>query len=217
MHSKALKKIFKNPTAVVCIVILAVLILSCVFSDVLAPYGFDEQQLHNARQGPSAEHIFGTDEYGRDIFSRILYGGKTSIVIGFAAVVLSVVVGGTLGMLAGYYKKAEAIIMPATDGDFSVHVGHEPAAVAVDPGTARFCVEGQWKEVIVGQGFAEVMPDYVILMASSAERPEEIDKARAERSRQMAEERLRQKQSVQEYYRSKTALARAMARLKGAK
>ena len=81
--------------------------------------------------------------------------------------------------------------MPATDGDFSVHVGHEPAAVAVDPGTARFCVEGQWKEVIVGQGFAEVMPDYVILMASSAERPEEIDKARAERSRQMAEERLR--------------------------
>ncbi len=115
MHSKALKKIFKNPTAVVCIVILAVLILSCVFSDVLAPYGFDEQQLHNARQGPSAEHIFGTDEYGRDIFSRILYGGKTSIVIGFAAVVLSVVVGGTLGMLAGYYKKAEAIIMRLVD------------------------------------------------------------------------------------------------------
>ena len=106
--------------------------------------------------------------------------------------------------------------MPATDGDYSVHTGHEPVAVAVDPGTVRFCVEGQWREVIVGQGFAEVMPDYVILMASSAERPEEIDKARAERSRQLAEERLRQKQSVQEYYRSKAALARAMARLKGA-
>ncbi len=60
------------------------------------------------------------------------------------------------------------------------------------------------------------MPDYVILMASSAERPEEIDKARAERSRQLAEERLRQKQSVQEYYCSKAALARAMALLKGA-
>ena len=59
------------------------------------------------------------------------------------------------------------------------------------------------------------MPDYVILMASSAERPEEIDKARAERSRQLAEERLRQKQSVQEYYCSKAALARAMARVEG--
>ena len=53
MQSKALKKIIRNPTAVICIVILAVLIVSCVFSDVLAPYGFDEQQLHNARQGPS--------------------------------------------------------------------------------------------------------------------------------------------------------------------
>ena len=115
MQSKALKKIIRNPTAVICIVILAVLIVSCVFSDVLAPYGFDEQQLHNARQGPSAEHIFGTDEYGRDIFSRILYGGKTSIVIGFAAVLLSVAVGGTLGMLAGYYKKAEMIIMRLVD------------------------------------------------------------------------------------------------------
>ena len=114
-----------------------------------------------------------------------------------------------------FQGQAEAVIMPATDGDYSVHTGHEPVAVAVDPGTVRFCVEGQWREVIVGQGFAEVMPDYVILMASSAERPEEIDKARAERSRQLAEERLRQKQSVQEYYRSKAALARAMARLKG--
>ncbi len=45
--------------------------------------------------------------------------------------------------------------MPATDGDYSVHTGHEPVAVAVDPGTVRFCVEGQWREVIVGQGFAE--------------------------------------------------------------
>ena len=104
-----------------------------------------------------------------------------------------------------FQGQAEAVIMPATDGDYSVHTGHEPVAVAVDPGTVRFCVEGQWREVIVGQGFAEVMPDYVILMASSAER-----------SRQLAEERLRQKQSVQEYYRSKAALARAMARLKGA-
>ena len=115
-----------------------------------------------------------------------------------------------------FQGQAEAVIMPATDGDYSVHTGHEPVAVAVDPGTVRFCVEGQWREVIVGQGFAEVMPDYVILMASSAERPEEIDKARAERSRQLAEERLRQKQSVQEYYRSKAALARAMARVTGA-
>lgn len=68
--------------------------------------------------------------------------------------------------------------------------------------------------MIVGQGFAEVMPDYAILLVSTAERPGEIDKARAERAKAHAEECLRQKQSVQEYHRSKAALARAMARLK---
>ena len=58
------------------------------------------------------------------------------------------------------------------------------------------------------------MPDYVILLVSSAERPEEIDRARAERAKERAEERLRQKQSVREYHLSKAALARAMARLR---
>ena len=45
-----------------------------------------------------------------------------------------------------FQGQAEAVIMPATDGDYSVHTGHEPVAVAVDPGTVRFCVEGQWRE-----------------------------------------------------------------------
>ena len=115
MQNKALRKIIHNPTAVICIVVLLILIVSCAFCDWIAPYGFDEQQLENAKQPPSSEHIFGTDEYGRDIFSRILYGGKTSIVIGFAAVLLSVLIGGTLGMLAGYYKGAETVIMRLID------------------------------------------------------------------------------------------------------
>lgn len=115
MQSKALKKIIKNPTAMVCIALLLVIIFACTFCKVLAPYGFDDQELANRLQGPSAAHIFGTDEYGRDVFSRVLYGGQNSIVIGFAAVVLSIVIGGTLGMLAGYFKKAEAIIMRLID------------------------------------------------------------------------------------------------------
>lgn len=115
MQSKALKKIIKNPTAMVCIALLLVIILACTFCKVLAPYGFDDQELANRLQSPSAAHIFGTDEYGRDVFSRVLYGGQNSIVIGFAAVVLSIVIGGTLGMLAGYFKKAEAIIMRLID------------------------------------------------------------------------------------------------------
>ena len=66
----------------------------------------------------------------------------------------------------------------------------------------------------VGAGFVEIKPDYVILLVGFAEHPEEIDRKRAEAARERAEERLRQKQSIHEYYHSKAALARAVARLK---
>ena len=66
----------------------------------------------------------------------------------------------------------------------------------------------------VGAGFVEIKPDDVILLVGFAEHPEEIDRKRAEAARERAEERLRQKQSIHEYYHSKAALARAMARLK---
>ena len=110
--------------------------------------------------------------------------------------------------------KTDSLIMPALDGEYGVQAGHEPIVTALEPGTVRYHTEGQWHQVIVSQGFAEVMPDYAILVTSTAERPEEIDKARAQRAKERAEEQLRQKQSVQEYHHSKAALARAMARLK---
>ena len=74
--------------------------------------------------------------------------------------------------------QAEGLIMPALDGEYGVQPGHEPIVTALEPGTVRYCVKGQWDDVIVGQGFAEVMPDYAILLVSTAERPGEIDKAR---------------------------------------
>ncbi len=92
--------------------------------------------------------------------------------------------------------------------------GHEPVVTALRPGTVRFQTDGTPHEVVVSDGFAEIMPDYCILLVSSAERPDEIDRARAERAKERAEERLRQKQSIREYHLSKAALARAMARLK---
>ena len=84
--------------------------------------------------------------------------------------------------------QAEGLIMPALDGEYGVQPGHEPIVTALEPGTVRYCVKGQWDDVIVGQGFAEVMPDYAILLVSTAERPGEIDKARAERAKAHAEE-----------------------------
>lgn len=113
-----------------------------------------------------------------------------------------------------FVGSAEGLVIPAIDGLYGVQPGHEPVVTAIEPGTARFQVNGVWQEVVVSDGIAEIMPDYAILLVSSAERPDEIDQARALRAKERAEERLRQHQSVREYHLSKAALARAMARLR---
>lgn len=113
-----------------------------------------------------------------------------------------------------YIGPAEALVFPAVDGEMGVYASHEPAVTAVEAGQLRYRTEGQWQYAAVGTGFAEIKPDYVILLVGFAEHPEEIDRKRAEAAKIRAEERLRQKQSIHEYYHSKAALARAMARLK---
>lgn len=97
------KRLKKNKLAMVGLVIIALLILTAIFADVIAPYPYDKQELKAALQAPSKVHIFGTDEFGRDIFSRIVYGSRISLEVGFIAVGISVVVGGFLGAIAGYY------------------------------------------------------------------------------------------------------------------
>ena len=113
-----------------------------------------------------------------------------------------------------YIGPAEALILPAVDGEMGIYPGHEPVVTVIEPGELRYKAEGRWEPAAVGSGFAEIKPDYVILLVSSAEHPEEIDRKRAEAAKARAEECLRQKQSIHEYYHSKAALARAMARLK---
>ena len=105
-------------------------------------------------------------------------------------------------------------MLPALDGEYGVLPGHEPVVTAVEPGEARFKVDGTWHNVIVTQGFAEITSEYAVVLVSTAEKPEEIDAARAQRAKERAEERLRQHESQREYYSSKAALARATARLR---
>ena len=88
--------------------------------------------------------------------------------------------------------------------------------VALEMGIMQFTVIGETRNVLVGDGIAEVTPAYVMLLVDSAERPEDIDKNRAEAARIRAEERLQHKQSMHEYYQSKIALDRAMQRLQTA-
>lgn len=95
----------------------------------------------------------------------------------------------------------------------SIQNGHESVVVMVVPGEVKINLGNKWKMCSVAEGFLEVRPDETIMFTQTAEWPEEIDVKRAERAKERAEERLRQRKSEEEYRRSKIALARAMARL----
>ena len=92
---------------------------------------------------------------------------------------------------------------------------HENMVIAIEVGEAKMQLEdGTWETLAVGTGFLEVVNNRVTMLVQTAEKPEEIDARRAEERREVMEEKLRQKQSIQEYYHTKASLARAMNRLK---
>ena len=112
-----------------------------------------------------------------------------------------------------YEGTCESLILPTIDGEYGVLPEHEPVVMAINAGEARLKVDGEWKKAFLGEGFAEILPDSVILLVDTAEWEEEIDIRRAEEAMARAKERLRQNQSVFEYHNSKADLARAIARL----
>ena len=114
--------------------------------------------------------------------------------------------------------RCEDLIVPAFDGQKEILAHHEAMVIAVDDGEMKFKPEGssEWQNVVVGKGFVQIANNRVTLLVETAERPEDIDIARAKEAKERAEEKLRQKQSIQEYYHSSASLARAMSRLKEA-
>lgn len=94
----------RNRRAMFGLVFIILLSLVAIFADQIAPYGMREQNLSNALQFPNATHWLGTDDLGRDILSRIIYGTRVSLTVGVSAVVLALIIGGILGVVAGYYK-----------------------------------------------------------------------------------------------------------------
>lgn len=112
--------------------------------------------------------------------------------------------------------KCRSLIVPEFDGQKEILAHHEDMVIAIDEGQMKFQPEGsdEWIHAVVGMGFVEIVNNRVTLLVETAEKPEEIDVRRAQEAKERAEERLRQKQSIHEYYHSRAALARAMARLK---
>lgn len=111
--------------------------------------------------------------------------------------------------------KCISVILPAVDGEHAVMAHHSDMMIATQTGSIRFRTEdGEWQEAVVGNGFTQVINNRVTILVDFAERPEEIDALRAREAKERAEEQLRQKQSLQEYYHTQASLARAMARLR---
>ncbi|WP_071458757.1 nickel transporter permease [Bacillus massilinigeriensis] len=95
----------KNKLALAGSIIVLVFILIGIFAPLIAPNGINEQAMAKRLQAPSSEHWFGTDDFGRDILSRVVYGARISLWVGFFSVVASMAVGCLLGIVAGYYGK----------------------------------------------------------------------------------------------------------------
>lgn len=122
---KRLKTFFKyyrrNKVAVVALVLLILIIFAAIFADLLSPYDYTEQFPKDNFLRPSRGHLMGTDNFGRDIFSRVLHGAQVSLKIGFTSVIISTVIGVIIGALAGYYEGIfDAIIMRVMDTILSI-------------------------------------------------------------------------------------------------
>ncbi len=117
-----MRRFLRHRPAIAGIVILAIIILLAVFAPLLTPWPPNWVDFEaGARQPPSAAHVLGTDVSSRDIWSRVLYGARTSILVGFGAVALYLVIGTLLGLIAGFYGRyVDQLIMRFTDTIMSI-------------------------------------------------------------------------------------------------
>ena len=115
-----------------------------------------------------------------------------------------------------YEGFCHCLIIPAVDGEQAIMAHHEETIIAVQNGEMRMQKEegGEWSYAVLGKGFCMAANNRVTVLADTVERPEEVDVNRAKEALERAQERLRQKQSIQQYYHTQASLARAMNRLR---
>jgi peptide/nickel transport system permease protein len=100
-----MKVFLGRPVVVVGIIIIIVLLIAAAIPGILAPHDPTEQNLRAILAQPGSGHLLGTDSLGRDLFSRIIYGARTAVIVGFLALIMSSALGMTLGLIAGYFGK----------------------------------------------------------------------------------------------------------------
>lgn len=110
------KRLRRNKLAMIGMTLVILLVLMCIFADVIAPYDYAKQDPTARLEFPSKEHLLGTDNYGRDLLSRIIYGGRISLLVALMAVGISLAVGGFLGATSGYFGSwYEVVVMRFMD------------------------------------------------------------------------------------------------------
>ncbi len=147
------RRLRRHRLAVVAGCVLLVLALACYLGPLLLPARWDEPDLFNRYMAPSFTHIMGTDDLGRDLFKRILEGGQVSLAVGVLAMLVTVVLGGLIGALAGYFGRLlDNTMMRFTDGVLAIpqifililiiasfgQGGHTPAVIIVAIGVTSW-------------------------------------------------------------------------------
>ena len=116
LWSDAIRRLFKNKAAVAGAIVLVVLIVLAVFAPWIAPYPYAYQNLDLGASPPSSAHLLGTDVLGRDLLSRILYGARISLLVGFIATSVALIIGVSWGIIAGYAGgKIDSVMMRIVD------------------------------------------------------------------------------------------------------
>lgn len=114
--SIALAKLFKNKMAIVALVVIIILIGLALFAPLITKFDPDKIDLTNRHQPPGSVNLLGTDDYGRDVFTRLIYGTRASLLVGFVSTSISVTIGVLLGALSGYYGGwIDVIVMRLVD------------------------------------------------------------------------------------------------------
>lgn len=134
-----LSRFLRNRLAVAGFILLAGLVLVALFADQIATHPYDHQDLMSTLESPSRQHFFGTDEFGRDLFSRVVYASRISIEVGFMAVAIGLSVGGFFGALSGYYGgPLDAFVMRIMDILLSIPTTLLAIAIAASLGPGLF-------------------------------------------------------------------------------
>src|ERR1041384_4689651 len=110
-----LRRLARDHVAAMAGLVLIGIVLAALFAPLIAPYDPYFTDLTKVMRAPDAEHWFGTDNTGRDIFSRVLYGTRNTLMLGLVGVIVGGLIGGALGILAAYYRRLDGWIMRLVD------------------------------------------------------------------------------------------------------